>query len=252
MFSLWSRLGAGSMISTPPLAWRPASRRADLTCADATEFTWLMRFNCPPRTLRGRKSPSAIAPIRRSGSRIRLIGRRLNEASPMNLASKSKPAAAPIIKRVQVPLLPQSTGAAGLCHRVPVTVQWPFPSRSTAGPKARTASAVRRTSSLSQSPWTTVVPAARPPRISARWDIDLSPGIDMSPLRSGDANASRRSSPFVSTAKLAFGMQSNVRFSSHRQSSETDWRLTLSGLTRSVARQRAWTGEPRTKKGSPL
>src|SRR5207253_539185 len=80
------------------------------------------------------------------------IGRTLSDASPVKVALIGNPAAAPISRRAPVPLLPQSTGAAGLRHTAPHTRHSPGAMRSTSAPNARTASAVCSTSSPSSRP----------------------------------------------------------------------------------------------------
>ena len=62
---------------------------------------------------RGSARPSIVAPIRRSGSATRRIGRRVSEASPASSVSNGRPASSPISRRIVVPELPQSIGPAG-------------------------------------------------------------------------------------------------------------------------------------------
>src|SRR5882757_3672197 len=61
-------------------------------------------------------------------------------------------------------------------------LQAPSPVRSTAAPSARMARPVLMTSSPSKSPVILVSPTASAPRISARCEIDLSPGTRTRPV----------------------------------------------------------------------
>ena len=99
-----------------PRAFSPASKIADLICADAT-FDWCWRAigvgvpvmvtgNCPSRLV-------MLAPIAASGVVMRAIGRLLNEASPTKVAVIFCPATTPISNLTPVPELPRSSGVAG-------------------------------------------------------------------------------------------------------------------------------------------
>ena len=126
--------------------------------------------------------PSNRAPIRSSGAVTRRIGRFESEASPVSVTlSPVTPAQAPSSKRAAVPLLPQSIGSAGEVHGAPVTVHSPCAPRTTPAPSDATAAAVASTSSLSSSPRIRVVPLASAPRIKARCEQLLSPGMFASP-----------------------------------------------------------------------
>ena len=123
---MWSRLGAGSITSTAPLARRPAKRIADLTCAHARSFDEANAVEAAASDRhRKRRRSSVRAPIDRSGASTRSIGRLLNDASPVKVTLIGKPAAAPISSRAPVPLLPQSIGSAGLRHSAPWTSHSP-------------------------------------------------------------------------------------------------------------------------------
>jgi len=78
-----------------------------------------------PRMASGRRVPSArptiVAPIRRSGSAMRPIGRRRSDASPVISVQNGWPASTPESRRAVVPELPQSmTSAGSLSPRNPV------------------------------------------------------------------------------------------------------------------------------------
>ena len=81
MRSVWSRLGAGSTISVVPSAWRPARTSAVFTCPLGTASSARTPASEPPRIDSGASRPpsrpSIVAPIRRSGSTTRPIGRAL-------------------------------------------------------------------------------------------------------------------------------------------------------------------------------
>ena len=113
----------------------------------------------------------------------------------MNTAVIGVVAIAPMTSREPVPELPKlstSSGSAQPPTPVPWTCQAPrSPTRITLAPKARTASAVFSTSSASRSPAIRVSPKARPPRISERWEIDLSPGTAAVPFREVERRAFR-------------------------------------------------------------
>ena len=120
-----------------------------------------------------------------SGSVMRLIGRLLSEASPVNVAEIGWPATAPIKSLTPVPAFPKSSGASGgIKPPVPTPSIVIMPASEVMfTPSARTASSVDNTSAPINKPATFVWPMAIPPKISARCDIDLSPGISISPDR---------------------------------------------------------------------
>ena len=104
----------------------------------------------------------------------------------MQLATSGVDAIRPKARRTPVPELPKSSGASGLMRPdtpTPRMRQVPSASRVAEAPSAFIAFAVLRTSSPSSRPFTTVSPMATAPNISARCDMDLSPGTRMVPVR---------------------------------------------------------------------
>ncbi len=177
----------------------PASRMADLSCAEGTGVRYSMGAgSLVPRRVMGQRPPSASdstrTPMSVSGSRMRRMGRLRREASPSNVASMEWPPTTPIISRVPVPALPKSRTPSGWRREPtphPSTCQRPGASRSTSAPRAAQAAAVRSTSSPSSRPSTVVRPFASSPRMSARWEMDLSPGGRRRPFRGAPAAAER-------------------------------------------------------------
>ena len=80
-----------------PSAASPASRTALLTCALGTASRWRMPCSAPPSTrpARGRRSVSIEAPIVRSGSATRSIGRTDRLSSPVRTDSNGAAASTP-------------------------------------------------------------------------------------------------------------------------------------------------------------
>ena len=73
-----------------------------------------MAVRLPPSMASGASRPPLrpviLAPICRSGSTTRAIGRLLSEASPVMTEKIGWPASSPAIRRIVVPELPQSSG----------------------------------------------------------------------------------------------------------------------------------------------
>jgi hypothetical protein len=114
----------------------------------------------------------------------RRIGRRRSDASPVTKAVNGWVARMPSSSRAEVPELPRSMTSPGSARPpspTPSTRHCPSASRTISAPIARNAAAVASTSSPSNRPRISVRPIARAPNISARCEIDLSPGTDIVP-----------------------------------------------------------------------
>ena len=70
------------------------------------------------------------APMAASGSMMRFMGRLLSEASPNMRLRKGREASTPAMRRMPVPLLPQSMSCAGAVGCMPVPVRVKFCSAS--------------------------------------------------------------------------------------------------------------------------
>ncbi len=184
------------MIRVMPGVLRPASRMADLTCAEATGRRYSIGMaGQMPLTVSGRQAlwsevsrARMSAPICDSGSITRPIGRLVRLASPMNVALMAWDAIRPISKRVDVPLLPMLSALSG-CIKPPTPTPWTVQTSSffsIPAPIARRASAVARTSSPSSRPVIRLLPTARAENINARCEIDLSPGTKIFPVSEPD------------------------------------------------------------------
>src|ERR1700753_3369723 len=153
------------------------------------------------------------------GSRIRRIGRLRSEASPSNTAVIGQPATAPMTSRQPVPELPKSSGFWAWPKPptpTPLTFHAKSPVRSTLAPKARIDWAVLSTSSPSSRPEIRVWPTASAPRISARCEIDLSPGTLTLPARGPLERAS-------SGAFCAVGRSEWVKIVSSQRAAGITW-----------------------------
>ena len=124
-----------------------------------------------------------LAPISRRGSMIRPIGREFKDVSPERVVVKFCPARIPEIKRVVVPLFPVFKVSEGAQRP-----RRPFPcTRIFSGvcsisiPIFRKQSMVERQSAPFKKLVISVVPFARAPNMTERWEMDLSPGILISP-----------------------------------------------------------------------
>ena len=126
---------------------------------------------------------------------MRCIGRLRSEASPSKVAVIGQPATAPITSRQPVPELPKSSTPAG-CRKPPTPTPWtatrPRRCARPRAPSARMALAVLSTSSPSSRPEIRVSPTARAPKISARCEIDLSPGTRTRPLSGPNGAGGKR------------------------------------------------------------
>ena len=150
------------------------------------------------------------APIRDSGSIIRFIGRFWIEASPVKVTSKFCADKIPEIRRVVVPLFPQSNTVSGFLRP-----RRPFPCTRTISPLFSIAipilskqEIVDRQSAPCKNPVISVVPFAREPNITARWEMDLSPGTVISPFNGPDFLNSISSSQTVRLTAVPFRIYS--------------------------------------------
>ena len=132
-----------------------------------------------PRTL------TILAPMRERGSMTRFMGRFWMEASPVSTESKFWPHRMPARSRVVVPLFPQSRTPSGRFNpRSPRPCTRIFPSFSwISTPMERKQEMVERQSAPLRKWVISVVPWAREPNMTLRWEMDLSPGMVKLPLR---------------------------------------------------------------------
>ena len=124
------------------------------------------------------------APIMDSGSMMRFMGRFWMDASPVRVTSKFWAARMPEIRRMVVPLLPQSSSPAGR-----FSPRMPFPCTSTRSPRLSMPTPIRRKQAMVErqsAPWRkpriSVNPLAMEPNMTARCEMDLSPGTASSPF----------------------------------------------------------------------
>ena len=173
------------MTVVAPGALRPARSTADLIWAEATGVRYSIGAGSrAPLSTIGQRPPSAsdrtCAPISRSGSRMRRIGRLRSEASPSKVAVTPWPPTTPIISREPVPALPKSSVSRGGQNRAEPGPANPPSARPEPLDRPRRAPRqalpVLSTSSPSSSPSTSVSPQVRRPNRKARCEIDLSPG----------------------------------------------------------------------------
>ena len=127
---------------------------------------------------------SIRAPMRERGSMIRFMGREHMESSPVSSETKGCPARMPQISRVVVPLFPTSRmeeGADSPCRPFPwIRISWGDSSISM--PSFRKQEMVERQSAPLRKLVTRVVPSARAPNMTLRWEMLLSPGTVMVPF----------------------------------------------------------------------
>jgi len=160
----------------------------DLTCADATGISYSIALSlCLPLICRGARPPSSLsitAPIDSKGLITRFIGREHSELSPTRRLSNDWPASNPSKSRIAVPELPISRSPSALarpCRPTPCTTTR-SPSRSILTPSCCIAWIVLRLSSPCKKPEMWLSPSAMAASITARCDIDLSPGTRIEPL----------------------------------------------------------------------
>jgi len=150
-----------------------------------------MPFRLPPRIASGGSRPpsrpSTVAPIRRSGSAMRPMGRRRSGSVPVSSVVKGCPATRPERRRIVVPEPLQcstSAGSARPSRPRPCTRRRPLGSSSISAPSACMHRSVARQTSAGTQPAISVSPSAIVASIKARWVMDLSPGTVTAP-RSG-------------------------------------------------------------------
>src|SRR5882757_7756913 len=168
---------------------------ADFTCALATGIAYSIprRRRPPPMStgglpLRVRTS----APISRNGLATRSMGRFIKDASPINCEGNGCAASNPVNNRIAVPALPISSGlpaAFNPCSPTPWINTCVALGCSMRTPRARIAFNVAKQSSLAKNHVTSLVPSARPDNMSARCEMDLSPGILIAPETSSAGRA---------------------------------------------------------------
>src|ERR1700682_672200 len=183
--SVWSRVATGSTTVVGPLAESPARSSALFTWALGTESTCRRPCNRVPVTVSGARPScdSILAPMVRSGSTTRAIGRRRSDVSPSKVADTQLPARRPSISRMVVPELAQSSGPCGGGNDLqpPPWTRGVPPGGSVVAPRLRRQATVAATSSPSGSPSMRLSPCASAASIKARCAIDLSPGTRSSP-----------------------------------------------------------------------
>ena len=193
-------------MTVSPFARRPASSRQDLSCALATGISYSMPRSSPPWNTIGASPPARAvisAPILSSGSITRPIGLDRSDSSPVMMLRKGRPARRPDIRRVVVPLLPASrisSGSVSPC--IPTPEIWtvsPRPAgpgvRSISTPIARSIPIVEVQSAPPEKLVTVAEPSATALNMTARWEMDLSPGISMEPRRRCGRETSRAMVP---------------------------------------------------------
>ena len=148
-----------------------------------------MPWTGPPLMSRGAQPLSFMlvmrAPIMARGSIIRFMGRLQMDSSPVSVTSKFWPQRIPDMRRVVVPLFPQSRtsrGAFSPCRPRPWTSTFP-PLFSISIPIFSKHSMVDRQSAPWRKLCISVSPCAMEPNMTARWEMDLSPGTLISPLK---------------------------------------------------------------------
>ena len=177
--SVWSRVGAGSITVVRPS--RRARRAGSPTSPARSRPAARSRSPCsaPPVIVSGRR-PSVVsicAPIRRSGSAMRSIGRAESDSSPVSVNVPSWKASRPdeqARERARVAAVDRRRRAGRAGRRRARSAR--RRSSSTATPSARTAASVDSVSPRAAEAADVVSPSETAPSSSARCEIDLSPG----------------------------------------------------------------------------
>jgi hypothetical protein len=131
------------------------------------------------------RGPSIVAPIVESGMTTRPIGRFLKLSSPVMTEKKDVPASTPHISLAAVPEFPKSRMSSGSCRQSnPGLSIWTEEGSGcqTWTPRRENAERVRRQSSEGRNPVMLVLPEAIPPKMTERWETDLSPGTRICPV----------------------------------------------------------------------
>ncbi len=151
-------------------------------------------------------SPSTVAPINRSGSATRPIGRRRSASVPSSVAAKGWPASKPASRRMVVPEPAQNSTSSGWVRpRSPLPLMLSKPgfsekpgllTSSISAPSACMQRLVARHTSAGTHPSISISPSAMDPSMRARCVMDLSPGAVTVP-RSGPDDRMIRSAMFL-------------------------------------------------------
>ena len=188
------------------------------------------------RQQRAPRRPAKRAPIARSGSTTRPIGRRRSDASPSSTAKSGRPARTPASRRAVVPELPQSRTprargarrrpASGRgsrrARRVGNSLDLRAQRRNDAGRRAHVLAVARRGDPA--------LPSASSASRSDRWEIDLSPGRAGAPRRRAAGRTTRSSS-----ATVRGHVRGSGRVGGH---------VAASALSRSPWRSLTWSWTP--------
>jgi hypothetical protein len=174
-----------------PVAPRPASRIADLTCALAIGTWYSMPRSADEPVMRSGAVtrgpwPTTDEPMRLNGWATRSIGRRESDASPTSAWPPGTALTTPASNRMVVPELPQSR-ARSLAWRPSAgpTTMVASPSSIWVAPSWTMMRPVEATSRPGESPAMVLSPLARALNISARCEALLSPGTLRQPRRVG-------------------------------------------------------------------
>ena len=214
MRSVWSRVGSGSITSVTPVGVQPGQQHRRLhlrrglgqAVGDGRQAAALQASAAGGR----RRGTSQVAPIcaqrpqdphHRPPAQGGVAGEGGGERKARRRAHDQPHAGAGVAAVDHVGRLGEAAVA-----RAPASGR--RPRRSTLGAeRAPWRAAVRSTSSPSSRPSISVSPSARAPRISARWEIDLSPGARTRPRSGRPGGPSVRPAPWRCTASSKRGFE---------------------------------------------